>query len=58
MVEYMEEQLQGEGTRGEAARVQEWHLQFNIEQYSTDDIGPFNRANDYINCGQTAGSCG
>ena len=36
VVEYMEEQLQGEGTRGEAARVQEWHLQFNIEQYSTE----------------------
>ena len=26
VVEYMEEQLQGEGTGGKAARVQQWHL--------------------------------
>ena len=36
VVEYMEEQLQGEGARGETARVQQWDLQFNIGQSSTD----------------------
>ena len=30
VVEYMEEQLQGEGTGGEAARVQKWNLEFSV----------------------------
>ena len=30
VVEYMEEQLQGEGTGGEAARVQKWNLQISV----------------------------
>ena len=30
VVEYMEQQLQGEGARGEAARVQKWNLQISV----------------------------
>ena len=30
VVEYMEEQLQGKGAGGEAARVQKWNLEFSV----------------------------
>ena len=58
VVEYMKEQLEGEGTRGKAARVQQRHL--NIQHRQSVHRLIRQSAVQMItvnNCGQTAGSC-
>ena len=50
MVEYMEEELQGEGAGSKATRVQQWNL--NIEQRIILDRVYIGCVNDFRNCGQ------
>ena len=54
VVEYMKEQLEGEGTGGKAARVQQRHL--NIQHRQSVHRLIRQSAVQMINCGQTAGS--